>query len=138
MNKNFLSQIEDVKKEIKDIEKRIKKIEEKADDIVRDSVTGSSNTFPYIKHNCVVEGENVFKSRNIKKYKKILNKKKEKLQKKIIQLEYDLNYIEDPEIRKIIRHKYVDNMNWVQIMFAMKYDSESKARMKMNRFFNQN
>lgn len=137
MNKKFLSQIEDLNNEVKDIQKRLKELAAKPDKVVRDSVSGSSSTWPYIKHSCVVEGVDESKYRNIKKYKRILKKKQDKIQKKIIQLEYELNYIEDSDLRKIIRHKYVDGMNWVQIMFEMRYDSESKARMKLKRFLEQ-
>ena len=137
MNKKFLSQIEDLNNEVKDIQKRLKELAAKPDKVVRDSVSGSSSTWPYIKHSCVVEGIDESKYRNIKKYKRILKKKQDKIQKKIIQLEYELNYIEDSDLRKIIRHKYVDGMNWVQIMFEMRYDSESKARMKLKRFLEQ-
>ena len=137
MNKNFLSQIDGLNKEIKDIKKRLEDLAARPDKVVRDSVSGSSTTWPYIKHSCVVEGVDTSKYRNIKKYKRILREKQEKLQKKIIQLEYELNYIEDSDLRKIFRFKYVDCMNWVQIMFEMGYDSESKARMKLNRFLEQ-
>ncbi len=55
-----------------------------------------------------------------------------------IQLEYELNYIKDPEIRDIIRYKYNDFKSWVQIMFLMKYNSESVAKMKLKRFLEKN
>jgi hypothetical protein len=134
LDKKVLSQIEDLNKEVEDIKKRLKRLALKPDEVVRDSVSGSSATFPYIKHSCVVEGIDTNKYKNIKKYKRILKQKEEKLQKKINQLEYELNYIEDSDLRKIIRYKYVDCMNWVQIMFEMRYKSESKARMKLKRF----
>lgn len=51
-----------------------------------------------------------------------------------MQLEYEWNYVKEAEIRDIIRYRYNDNKTWIQIMFLMKYDSESKARMKLERF----
>lgn len=138
MNRNFLSQIDDLNKEVEDIKKRLKDLAERPDKVVRDSVSGSSTTWPYIKHSCVVEGVDTSKYRNIKKYKRILREKQEKLQKKINQLEYELNYIDDPEIRRIIRYKYVDKLNWVAIMFKMDYNSECQARIKLKRFFEKN
>lgn len=138
MNRNFLSQIDDLNKEVEDIKKRLKDLAAKPDKVVRDSVSGSSTTWPYIKHSCVVEGVDTSKYRNIKKYKRILREKQEKLQKKINQLEYELNYIDDPEIRRIIRYKYVDKLNWVAIMFKMDYNSECQARIKLKRFFEKN
>lgn len=138
MDKKVLSQIEDLNKEVEDIKKRLKRLALKPDEVVRDSVSGSSATFPYIKHSCVVEGIDTNKYKNIKKYKRILKQKEEKLQKKINQLEYELNYIEDPDIRRIIRYKYVDKLNWVAIMFKMNYNSECQARIKLKRFFEKN
>ena len=54
--------------------------------------------------------------------------------KLITNLEYELNNLEDSEIRRIIRHKYEDNLNWVQVMFRMNYNNPEAARMKLNRF----
>ena len=68
------------------------------------------------------------------KYRKIIRSKTYKLEKLKVQLEYELNYIDDPEIRDIIRYKYNDNMTWIQVMFKMKYKSEEKARIKLKRF----
>ena len=134
MNIKFLNQIENLNKELKDLEKRLKAVENKPDNIVKDSVNCSSISFPYIQYSCVIEGIDERKNKSIKKYKRIINNKKMKLQKLINQLEYELNYIEDTEIRMIIRHKYEDGLNWLQIMFEMGYDSESTARMKLKRF----
>ena len=49
-------------------------------------------------------------------------------------LEYELKKIEDSEVRQIIRLRYEDNLNWIQIMFKMDYKSEEKARIKLKRF----
>lgn len=65
----------------------------------------------------------------------MLEQKQRKIDKKILQIEYELNYIEEAEIREIIRLKYFDNLNWIQIMHKIGYKSESTARMKLERFF---
>lgn len=135
MTKEFLDQIENINKELEGLEKRLKKIEGKENTVVKDSVQGSSRSYPYIKHNCVVEGVEVPRNKNLKKkYKKLIDKKRYKLDKLKIQLEYELNYIEESDIRDIIRYKYNDNMTWLQIMFEMEYSSESTAKMKLKRF----
>lgn len=134
MNKQFLNQIENLNKELKDLKERLQKLELKADNIVKDSVNCSSDSFPYIQHHCVIEGIDDKKNRAIKKYKRIIKDKEIKLQKLINKLEYELNYIDDSELRMIIRYKYEDGLNWLQIMFKMEYKSESKARMKLERF----
>lgn len=138
MTKEFLESIEGLHKEVKDIQNRLKKLADTPDKVVRDSVRGSSTTWPYTQHSCVVEGIDANKYRNIKKLKRILKRKNEKLQKLIVNLEYELNQIEDPEIRTIIRYKYEDCLSWVEIMFKMDYNTEDKARKKLKRFFEKN
>ena len=136
MTRDFLDKIENMNKELEDIEKRLEKIENKEHMVIKDNVQGSSTSYPYIKHNCIIEGVEIPKNRNLKnKYRKMIKNKKYSLEKLRLQLEYELNYIKDPEIRKIIRLKYNDNRTWLQIMFDMGYSSESKARMKLERFF---
>lgn len=139
IDKELLEQITALHNEVEDLEKRLKKIENKENKIVKDSVKGSSSQFPYTQHSCVIEGVEYPKSKRSKYiYRKQIKDKKRKLDKLINKIEYELNYIEDSEIRQIIRYKYEDNMNWVQIMFKMGYDSESKAKMKLQRFFEKN
>ena len=65
----------------------------------------------------------------------MLGQKQRKKKKKILQIEYELNYIEEADIREIIRLKYFDNLNWIQIMYKLNYKSESTAKMKLKRFF---
>lgn len=135
MTKEFLDEIENTNKELESLKKRLAKIENKECTVVKDSVQGSSKSYPYIKHNCVVEGVEIPKNRNLKnKYKKLIKSKKYKLEKLRVQLEYELNYVKDSDIRNIIRYRYNDNKTWLQIMFLMKYNSEEKARIKLKRF----
>lgn len=140
MDKRVLSKIELIRKEIKDLKDKLESINKKPVKIVTDSVKGSSTTYPYIEHNCVVEGIDehrvILNKRNRNKYKKLIKSKELKLEKMIIKLEYELNYIEDKysDIRQIIRYKYEDNLNWVQIMFKMDYNNEDTARKKLERF----
>lgn len=61
-----------------------------------------------------------------------------KLDKMRLQLEYELNYVENAELRDIIRYRYNDNKTWLQIMFLMNYSSESVAKMKLKRFLEKN
>ncbi len=137
MTKEFLKQVENVDKDIQDLEKRLKAMDKKQKDVVTDSVKGSSKEYPYTYHNFKVEGITTFTPKNKSlrnKYKKMLKSKKHKLEKLKVQLEYELNYIDDPEILKIIRLKYIDGKTWVQVMFEMGYNSEDKARKKLKRF----
>ena len=133
MNKKDLDQIMFLKREVKDLEKRLQN--NNISSTVADSVKGSSTNFPYIECHRTIQGVDYKKQIRDKKYRKLLKSKRDKINKLLVQIEYDLNYIEDSEIRQIIRYKYFDNFNWVKIMHLMNYNTEDKARKKIKRFF---
>ena len=135
INKDFLEQIQFINNELENLKNRLNKIETKEHIVTVDSVQASSKSYPYIKHNTIIEGVQIPKNRHLKaKYKKMIKSKTYRLEKMKLQLEYELNYIDNPEIRDIIRYKYNDNKTWVQIMFLMNYPTEDKARKKLQRF----
>lgn len=136
MNKKDLEQIMFLKREVKDLEKRLQN--NNISSTVADSVKGSSTNFPYIECHRVIQGVDYKKQIRDKKYRKLLKSKRDKINKLLVQIEYDLNYIEDSEIRQIIRYKYFDDCSWIQIMHKMNYKSEEKARIKLKRFFEKN
>lgn len=140
MTKELLEQADSLLEEIKDIERRIKNIEKREKTILGDSVTGSEREYPYIKRNFRINGisNRSFSSKTKRQYKKMLKSKKYKYEKMVKQIEYELNYINDSEIRRIIRFRYYDNLSWIQIQIKMKYNSENTARMKLERFFEKN
>lgn len=137
IDEELLGQITALNNELQDLEKRLKNIERKECTVIKDSVQGSSTSYPYIQHNCVIEGVEYPKTKHSRYiYKKQIKDKRRKLDKLINKLEYELNYIEDKdsEIRQIIRYKYEDNKTWIQIMFLMNYNNEDTARKKLIRF----
>ena len=138
ISKNDLKQIDSLRKEISYIQQKIKKIDEKPIKIVQDSVSASSVEFPYTRHTAKIEGFET--PRNRGKYKKQLKTARYKLEKALNELEYRLNMIDDSELRMIIRYKYEDNLNYVQIAHIMndkeqRIYTEDSIRMKINRFF---
>ena len=139
IDKELLEQLSSLHSEVEDLQKRLDKLENKPLKTVIDSVQGSSTSYPYIKHNCVIEGiEYPKQGKQKRKLRKLINENKRELDKRINNLEYELKKVEDSEIRQIIRFKYEDNLSWVQIMFKMKYNSESTAKMKLKRFLEEN
>lgn len=136
MNKKDLEQVVALKNEIKDLERRLQN--NNISSTVADSVKGSSTNFPYIECHRVIQGVDYKKQIRDRKYRKLLKSKRDKINKLLVQIEYDLNYIEDSEIRQIIRFKYFDDYSWIQIMHKMNYKSEEKARIKLKRFFEKN
>lgn len=140
IKKEELEQLENLRKEREALIERIMKLESKPRKILTDGVRGSSSSFPYTQHICKVEGldDSISYRRRkniIKKLKKMLKNKEEKIDKMIVHIEYELNYVEDSEIREIIRLKYEDDLNWIQIMHRRGYNTEDTARKKLDRFF---
>lgn len=139
IDKELLEQLSSLHSEVEDLQKRLDKLENKPLKTVIDSVQGSSISYPYIQHQCTIEGVEYPKvNKQRRKLRKLIQENKRKIDKKIINLEYELKRVEDSEIRQIIRFKYEDNLSWVQIMFKMKYNSESTAKMKLKRFLEEN
>lgn len=136
MNKKDLDQIMFLKREVKDLERRLQN--NNISSTVADSVKGSSDSFPYTTCHKIIRGIDYKKQLKDSRYRKMLESKHEKITKLLIQVEYELNYIEDSEIRQIIRYKYFDDCSWIQIMHKMNYKSEEKARIKLKRFFEKN
>ena len=135
MDKELLEQISYLHREKKDLTERLEKLKNKPLEYVKDSVQGSGTSYPYVKHHCTIEGIEYPKHGNQKrKLRKLIKSTQRDIDKKIINLEYELKKIEDSEIKQIIRYKYEDNLSWVQIMFKMNYRSESAARTKLDRF----
>ena len=138
MDKSIFKEIKALKKEYEDLDERLKREENK---IVTDSVRGSSTQFPYTEHSCVVEG--IQDSKQYKRYKKMLKNKKREIGKKILNFEYEMNHIEDSEIRTILRYKYIDGLKNYQIANEMNKKDEKiytsdGIRMQINRFFEKN
>lgn len=141
MDKNILSQISSLNSEIQDLRNRLHKLEGKSQKVVIDSVKGSSSNYPYIEHTCTIEGlEKPKYKKTKKKYRALIMDKEEKLIKLINQVEYELNHIEDSELRQIIRFVYYDNKSYNQTAHIMnehsrfeKYTADS-IRMKLKRF----
>lgn len=131
MYKNLLQQYSEVIKERNDLEKRIERIKKKSE-IASDTVQKG------VKHYIAIVGYDVKRKLLIDKYEKLLNNAYLKVDEIKVKIEEFIQTIEDSATRQIFRYKYVDEKNWVQIMFLMNYKSESKARMMHDRFLEKN
>ena len=134
MDKNTFSELKNLKKEYKDLTERLETEKNKTITVF---VPESKRQYPYNKHLAEIQG---YKNPNrIKKLKRMLKNKQKDIDKKIINIEYQLNYVEDAEIRTIIRYRYIDGLNYNQIAQKLndgekEYTADS-IRMKLNRFF---
>lgn len=124
---NILEQYEDIKKETNKLENRIDKLR-KMSTMVSDVVQNG------YKRHTVIYGVDLRRQEKIRKLEDILQKRYDELLELQIKIEEYLNTLPS-DIRQILEHRYIDNMNWVQVQFAMGYKAESTARMKHDRFF---
>lgn len=132
LTKKMLSQSLELRKEIKDLKARIAKVE-KRNDIVSDTVQSSSG-FPYTQHSVGITGASARKYELLKKYNKKLDRFMIKLLQMQNEIEDFIEDLEDADLRRIMRYRYIDGFGWIKIMHLMEYESESKARMKHDRF----
>ncbi len=124
---NILEQYEDIKKETDKLENRIDKLR-KMSSMVSDVVQNG------YKRHAVIYGVDLKRQEKIHKLEDILQKRYDELLGLQIKIEEYLNTLPS-DIRQILEHRYIDNMNWVQVQFAMGYKHEDTARKKHDKFF---
>ena len=145
IEKNVLEQYSSIVEEIADLERRnrndrneIKKLEKQ---IVSDTVTGSRDdlTIGPIMVKGVAEGladkkRDQIEARIMKQNrfrKRLLNMKQE--------IEDYIQKIEDSEIRRIARFRYIDDLEWRQVAVRMgRGYTDTACRKKMERFLQKN
>lgn len=143
MNKVNLEQILSLRGEVRDLEKRLTQNNSK-ESVVSDSVKGSSSSYPYIQHTCIVGGMDYRKQKRDKKYRKMIRKKEADINKKIREAEYELNNVKDSDMRQIIRNVYFDGKDYNQTAHSMNRNNPQKKytadgiRMKLKRYFEKN
>lgn len=122
-----LMQCEDMRKEIKKIEDRLDRLR-KLSSMVSDVVQNG------YKRHAIIYGVDLRRQEKIHRLENILQIRYDELLEIQISIEEYLNTLPS-DIRQILEHRYIDNMNWVQVQFAMEYGHEDTARKKHDRFF---
>lgn len=98
-------------------------------DVVQDVVQGSDADFPYIKHNIKVEG-----TENCPETLAEIERKLKEIRAEFHKLNKFINDIEDSELRRIFRMRYIDGRTFQQIAFRIGYTDEQLPRKKHNKF----
>ena len=132
MDKRLFKQINYMRKEIKYYEEKVRRLKSLKQDIVIDSVQASSKEFPYTRHTAIIEG--ISTNKGLKKYSKMLDSYQKRLEKLLINLTYEINHIQDSEMRLLIQYRYIDNYSFAKIQVKMEYPSEDIPRKKLERF----
>lgn len=141
IDKNVLEQYSSMKKEIADLGRMIvdsnKKIKRYEKQVISDTVTGTraDMTIGVIKVEGIaqqwIDREHELNQRRIDKMERF----KEKLEKMIGEVEEYIQSIEDSEIRRLARFRYIEDLEWQQVAVRMgKGYSKDSCRMKMERF----
>lgn len=141
IEKNVLEQYTSIKKEIADLERRnkadqkeIKKLEKQ---ITRDTVTGSRDDLTIgpipvegIAERLIEKKRDCIRGRMSKQLQYRL-----KLEDMKAEIEEYIQKIEDSEIRRIARLRYIEGLNWRQVAVHMgKGYTEDSCRIKIERF----
>lgn len=135
ITKEDLKELDYLYREIEYLQKKIDNY--KPAEVVADSVKGSSATFPFTEHTIKIEGLEQKKD-NFTEYWSKLRDFKDKLQQEILRIEQEIEKVKSSEIRQLIRLRYIERLNYVQIMFKMGYNAPETPRMKLERFLKNN
>lgn len=141
IDKNVLEQYTSIKKEIADLERMIaesnSKIKKFEKQVISDTVTGTRPdlTIGPIKITGIaqqqIDRENELNRNRIQKMKRF----KKKLEKLVVEVEEYIQKIPDSEVRRIVRMRYIENLNWRRVAVHMgKGYTEDSCRIKMDRF----
>lgn len=131
MTKEELVQYCDLREEIKKLEERIDKIQ-KQSALVADVVQNG------YKGHAVIRGIDYTRKHKLNKLEAVLQERYDMALQMQTDIETYINTIPKSNIRQIFEHRYIDNMNWIQIMHEMGYDAESTARVQHDRFLEKN
>ena len=131
MNKKTLNQYTDLVKEAQKLEKRIERLRKQSSQ-VSDVVQNG------YKRHAVIFGYDVVRDSKLKELEFLLMDRKAKIIIQQTEIENYINNIEESDIRQIFEHRYIDNMNWIQIQIAMGYEHEDTARKKHDRYLEKN
>ena len=141
MDKKFLKQLPDIRKEIRDLEKVVASLEKYINTMKQDevyaTVTGSRAdlTIGPIKVRGHPQKEYGKKISELQKKKTLMEKKKTELLQLENEAEEYIQSIQDSGLRRIMRSKYIDDLSWQQVANKMgwRYTAES-CRKKAERF----
>lgn len=144
MKKTVLEQYIELKNEINEINTRIQKLQTKlkkinAEGNVKDAVKGGSGG----RQSYHIEGFPVAEEDEvkylIKKNLRILEERKAKVAELIVDVESYINTIDDSRMRRMITHRYINNLPWWKVAQQMgKGYTEDSCKKQMERFLKGN
>lgn len=143
MEKDILVQFADMQEEVKDIRKRAEGVRKQLERLetggtVIDTVKGTrqDGTFGSIR----IEGfpcvDHEKKLRNLQSYLRKLAEAEEKLLELTNAAEEYINGIEDSQMRRIVRYRFLDGLSWNEVAGRLGgNNTEGSVKMAFGRFF---
>lgn len=131
MTKTELFQLRDLKNEIKILEEELQNINH---DLVSDSVSASSASFPYTLHSVSIKG---LPEKDIKKSKRIrqaIERRKNRCVDEYEKLNDFIDTVPDSRIRQMFTLYYVNGLTWQQVANKIGETDESYPRRKCDQF----
>lgn len=147
MNISVLNEYVRLQDELTDIVRRKNKHEEELkkleNNIVEDSVKGSTTEAPYIETRVHIEGVAdrgaVFRKRlAINKLRQQMENKEADILEKQSEVEEFLDSVDDCQIRQIIRYRFFDELTWGQVEAKMAPLTAGACKMMLHRFIKDN
>lgn len=144
VKKTILEQYISLKQEITEIESRINRLQDKlkrinAEGNVKDVVKGGGGGWQsyHIEGFPVAEEDEV--KYLIKKNLRILEERKAKVAELIVDVESYINTIDDSRMRRMITHRYINDLPWWKVAEKMgKGYTENSCKKQMERFLKEN
>lgn len=135
MDKEKLKQYIQLKKELKMLDKKLEKLYARQENIpeVLGKVTGSSLDFPYMEVRTTVKMSEPKENDAIKRLIRIKEKRKEEVNKLLVEIEEFIAGIPDSITRQIFELTYIDGKKQREVATTVRY-SHSRVSQIINRY----
>lgn len=135
MDKEKLKQYIPLKKELKMLDKKLEKLYARQENIpeVLGKVTGSSADFPYTEVRTTVKISEPKENDAIKRLIRIKEKRKEEVNKLLVEIEEFIAEIPDSITRQIFELTYIDGKKQREVAATVRY-SRSRVSQIINRY----
>ena len=135
MDKEKLNQYIPLKKELKMLDKKLEKLYARQENIpeVLGKVTGSSLDFPYMEVRTTVKMSEPKENDAIKRLIRIKEKRKEEVNKLLVEIEEFIAGIPDSITRQIFELTYIDGKKQREVATTVRY-SRSRVSQIINRY----
>lgn len=140
LTKDILVQYSDLTEEVKDLRRRIQKLNDQIKKIeqegtVKDCVKGGYGGIQHYNIEGIPYPEYSRKKTSLYLYKAQLENAELELLEKTNEVEEYIQSIPDSRIRRILRHRFIDNLTWYQVAIRMGgKTTEESVRKEFERF----